>query len=256
VKRVLLVLLLMTAACGGGGGEAPVAAAPQRTDLLFGYFGDCDGCVAETQGHTNLAWVMGWGADGAYERHAAEAVGAGQQIMLAVCWSCGADGMRWSFDRLRAIGALARVVALYPQDEPDVAGLTAEQVAALCALVRAVASEYPEIAHAPLAAIYGTRGSEGIEQFDWIGRDNYGSGPIVPIRLPHQRVMLVPGGADPWREDPAAFLETANRTPAVVAIVPFIWRWPDGRSGGIATNPTRWSYCEAGLRVTQRTGGC
>jgi hypothetical protein len=220
---------------------------PDRTDLYFGYFGDCDGCIAETSGHANLAFVMGWPGGDAALRHASEAVAAGQKIVLAVDWQ-RPDVMRWQFAMLQASGALSSVVALYPQDEPDQAGLTADQVGALCAQVRAVASEYPELAGVALAAIYGP-GSAGIEHWNWVGRDNYGTGPIVPIRQPRQRVMLVPGGADPWRENPAAFLDVANRTPAVVAIVPFLWRWPDGRPGGIATNGMAAAYRAAGMRI-------
>jgi hypothetical protein len=253
LATILVVGLVLLVACGGGSGEA--AAAPDRKDLLFGYFGDCDTCVAETRGHANIAMVMGWGAPGAMERHAVEAVAAKQQILLAVCWACGAENLRWQFGVLRAAGVLSEVVALYPVDEPDVAGLTAAQVAALCALVRQVAAEYPELAGVALAAIYGSVGTEGIEQFDWIGRDFYGHGAIVPIRQPWQRLILVPGGADPWREDPTAFIETANRTPAVVLILPFIWRDPTfGR--GIATNGLGQTYCRAGVRVTGRTGPC
>lgn len=253
LATILVVVVLLVAACGGGSssGGAP---APQRTDLLFGYFGDCDTCVAETRGHTNLQSVVGWGNDG-WRMHAIEAVAAGQKILLAVCWRCGPDNLRWQFGVMSADGTLSSVVALYPQDEPDVAGLTADQVGALCALVRAVASEYPELAGVALAAVYGNVDTAGIEQFDWIGRDNYGTGPIVPIRQPGQRVILVPGGADPWREDPTAFIETANRTPAVVLVLPFLWRDPDhGR--GIATNGMASTYCAAGVRVTGKVTPC
>lgn len=255
LATILVVALLLVSACGGGSSEAAVAAAPDRKDLLYGYFGDCDTCVAETKGHANLAMVMGWGAPGAMERHATEAVAAKQHILLAVCWACGADNLRWQFATLRAAGVLSEVVALYPVDEPDVAGLTAAQVIALCALVREVAAEYPELAGVALAAVYGSVGTEGIEQFDWVGRDFYGHGAIVPIRLPNQRLILIPGGADPWREDPATFIDTANRTPAVVLILPFLWRDPI-TARGIATNGLGQTYCQAGVRVTGRTGPC
>ena len=225
--------------------------APQRHDLLFGYFGDCDGCVAETADHVNLVMVMGWGTEDAYLRHATEAIGAGKKIMLAVCWKCGEAGMRWDFDRLQAAGVLSSVVALYPQDEPDVAGMTTAQVAAMAEIVRRVASGYPELDKVALAVIYGPHGSDGMEYFDWVGRDNYGAPPIVPILNPGQRALLIPGGADPWRADPKPWLDVANRTPAVVAIIPFLWRWPDGHPGGIATNGMSSDYRAAGVATTR-----
>jgi hypothetical protein len=251
LATILVVVVLLVAACGGGSSEAAVA--PDRTDLLYGYFGDCDTCVAETRGHANLAMVMGWGAPGAMQRHVAEAVAAKQQILLAVCWACGVENLRWQFGVLGA--ALSEVVALYPMDEPDVAGMSASDVCAMVAMVRGVAMEFPALAGVAIAAVYGSKGTAGSECFDWIGRDNYGTGPIVPIRTAGQRVILLPGGADPWREDPAAFIDVANRTPAVVMILPFLWRDPNtGR--GIATNGLGQTYCQAGVRVTGRAGPC
>jgi hypothetical protein len=253
LATILIVVVLLVAACGGGSSSASVPA-PQRTDLLFGYFGDCDTCVAETRGHTNLQSVVGWGNDG-WRQHAIEAAAAGQKIMLSVCWKCGPENIRWQFGVMRADGTLSSVVALYPQDEPDVARMSDADVASMVGMVRSVAGEFVELHDIPIAAIYGSIGVAGIEHFDWIGRDNYGTGPIVPIRQPNQRVILIPGGADPWREDPQAFLDTANRTPAVVAIMPFLWRDP-AHLQGIATNGLAQTYCTSGLQVTGRAGPC
>jgi hypothetical protein len=257
VKRLAYLVAFALLACGGGSGESPPAPpVADRTDLLFGYFGDCDTCVGETL-HANVQFINGWGAPGAIRRHAIEAVNADQKIILAACWFCPAGQLEALFDQLRQDGTLSSVVALYPQDEPDVAGMSADQVAAMIATVRIASSKFHELAGVPIAAIYGSKGTEGIEYFDWIGRDNYGTGPIVPIRQANQRLILTPGGANPWRENPAAFIDMANRTPAVVAIVAFLWRWPSpGHDLAIAENGMAPIYCAAALRLTRRGETC
>jgi hypothetical protein len=78
---------------------------------------------------------------------------------------------------------------------------------------------------------YGVNGTPGIGSFDWCGFDNYGT-PIftngdydrfVAKLTPNQRVTLVPGGADPWRDNPAPFNAKAQSDSRVVLILPFLW---------------------------------
>jgi hypothetical protein len=171
--------------------------------------------------------------------------------VLAVCWRCGADNLRYVFDGMRAAGVLDRVVALYPEDEPDLR-MSEPEVIAMATLVRGVAAEYPELARVQLWVIYANSGhTPGISQFDAVGRDNYGAGP-QQLGSANQRLILVPGGASPWQESPDAYLSAAN-DPRVIAIIPFLWKYPQsGQSQGIRDNGMAPAYRAAGKQATGR----
>ena len=258
-EPLLLWLALLLAGCGGGGGSsAPAAQAPQRTDLLYGYYGDPCG-IGDAAPHVNLIWVFGWCGDPVTILIAAKNAGVAKAVVGVNGRTGTPDSLRWYFQQLRAAGVLSMVVAVYPQDEPDVAGMTSSEVVLMVALMRLVMAEFPELADAKVAAIYGARNRNGAEAFDWLGADNYGRGAFIPIASgPNQRLILVPGGADPWREDPQSFLEAANRTPRVIAIIPFLWRNP-GNAGfglGIADNGMLRVYCQAGAQATGKSADC
>lgn len=256
--RCLLIALVMgLAACGGGGGGSDTSVPPPpaavRYDLLYGYFGDCATCVQETKDHTNVQMVVGWG--GSLEQHAFEASSAGQKLIVALCWQCGEDNIRWQFTQLRNLNVLQRVVALYPEDEPDVNHIDDGAMKNIVAMVRRVASEFVELEHVKIAVIYGNQGTPGIEAFDWVGADEYGLGLhaskyIKSKMRPDQGLILVPGGADPWKEDPQPFVEYAQADPQVVMIMPFLWRWPTPPGGrGIGDNGMAHAYCVAGSKT-------
>lgn len=278
----LVPLLFWLVGCGGSGGAGPSSSGPitppsvLRTDLLVGYYGDCDSCALETGDHTNLYWVWGWGTSPFWltnaMAHLQQARGAGiTRVVLGLPQAYGpnAEGeVRFALTRLNDAGLLADVVALYPIDEPDLYGKSDDEVRATNVMLRRVAGEFPALAGVRLAVIYaGANDFPGVSSYDWVGFDDYGAGcavlgaPYGALKAalrPDQRIMLVPGGADPWRQDPACFAARAHADPQVVAVVPFIWfdNAAAGVGPGIRSNPTRPLYCQMGRVITGRGGVC
>jgi hypothetical protein len=270
--QAVILPLLALAGCGGGGGSGFVPPQPPqelRTGLLYGYYGDCDTCLEEQAGHVNLAWVMGWGKRAAWldnvAAHLTEAKQRGiPNAVLGISPAYGDNperDVRYVLDSLRVQGLLDGIVALYPVDEPDVNGIPAEKIVATNAMLRRVMADYPEFAHTKLAVIYGPRSDyRGIESYDWVGFDDYDQGaavlelPLAHLKAklrPDQQVILVPGGASPWRQDPQPFFNVAESDARVVALVPFIWfdNAAPGVGLGIRSNGLRAVYCAAGKRV-------
>ncbi len=247
---LLACLILSTIGCGGGGSSGsdgnPPAPAADRKDLLFGYYGPTG---SEVSDHVNVVWL--------WDDQVATAMRAKRDgithFVLPVCWKCGVEHMRWLYTGMRNAGVLANVVALYPEDEPNLAGLSESDVVALVHLTKTVAQEFSELSGVQLWAIYANTGQyPGASAFDAWGIDNYGCNcvPMPPV-LPGQRILLVPGGANPWREGPERFIATAN-DPRVIAIIPFLWTYPQvGQGVGIRDNGMAPIYRAAGIRLTR-----
>ena len=156
---------------------------------------------------------------------------------------------------------------VYPADEPETAQNGARsdaQVAAMVGWLRDVMSGFTALSGKPIGVIYAcsSRLRPGMAVFDWIGCDDYGSGCLVTAAsgayddllaalLPDQRLMVVAGGADPWRQDPACFESYAHRNPKVAALIAFIWQdhADVGVGLGIRSNGLRKLYCETGRKV-------
>lgn len=269
MRTFAAALLLALAACGGGGDSPSAAgpiirAGPPRTDLLFGYFAQDSATVLETQPHTNLLWTSGDSIDQLAAMEIAKADGRKVVVSFSMCLVPVDQGLTtalWWLGRLHAAGLLVNVVAISWCDEPNTpraGSWTSENVVQMNAAVRAAMATFPEL-HAALAVVYACRASwPGIADFDWIGCDDYDSGcaaltryyPTMPADPAH-RLIVLPGGASPWRQDPACFLSYAEANPRVVAIVPFVWQTvTDGATyTGIRENGTRTLYCEAGRAV-------
>lgn len=267
--------LFLAISCGGGGSNSSsgtiTPAAPQRTDLLFGYYGDCPTCAMETVDHSNLYWASNWSGLAVTEQSLFAARAAGfTHVVLAVPAYTGSPeaDTRFYLTSLQRDGYLVNIAALYPQDEPDQANLSDDQVNATNAMLRRVIADYPELAATKLAVIYSaSQAFPGIASYDWVGFDDYVSGcgalksgyDAMKARLRlDQRILVVPGGADPWRQDPACFLEKANADSQVIAVIGFIWfdNWNGGTGVGIRSNPTRKLYCEAGRAVIGSAAPC
>lgn len=158
------------------------------------------------------------------------------------------------FDTLKSAGLLDMVKALYPMDEPDLYGIPAADILAANANLRAVAAGYPELTGMKLAVMYsGKRNWVGIESYDWIGIDNYDDGSFILLsQYPEleaqlradQRMVVVPGGANPWQTPIEPFYEYAQQHEKVILIMPFIWLDNYGTSGqlGIKSNGLAPSY--------------
>lgn len=257
--KYVLPLLLLLASCGGGSGGstdvAPTAPTPRVDAPYYGYFGSCLTCLAETQAHINLLFEAGWDGQQALIDDMSRAQ---LPTMLALPPAIG--DVRALFESLRAANVLRFVIALYPQDEPDVAGMNETQVNALVGAERQLAAEYFELNAAKFAVIYGTQGTPGIGSFDWVGMDNYGAGSSV-LGTPYgnlkaalradQRIILVPGGASPWITDPAPFVERTEGDPQVLVLLPFLWR-DIADHAGIRSNGMIGQYTKAGCTITAK----
>lgn len=164
--------------------------------------------------------------------------------------------LRGFFDNLAGAHVMHMVTAIYTVDEPDVNGMSDSAVTQANALLRSVMAEYPSLIGKPLAVTYGVNGTPGLRSYDWAGFDNYNT-PIftngeynnfVSKLSATQRVLLVPGGGDPWRDDPAPFAAKAQSDPRVILILPFIWRADSGHPG-ISTNGMAPQYKAVGLPI-------
>lgn len=280
LRAAALALAALLAACGGGsGGSAATAPLPPpsalRSDLLFGYYYGRPDHVLEVADHANLYWVAADGGPAAQIAALQKAREAGIRnvvLMLPLTTPEGAtptaeDRRAW-LEEINQVGALsADVRALYWVDEPDTPRHRREtaQIVAQNAILRAVMAEFPALAGAKLAVIYSCGGDRpGVAAFDWVGCDAYGDGCealdrwVEPMRralLPGQRLILVPGGADPWRQSPTCFEAYAHREPAVVAIVPFLWQTETDEGvtyRGIRENGMAPLYRAAGRRILGR----
>jgi hypothetical protein len=274
MKFVAAVALMLVAStcltgCGGGGGSsAPVVAPPPvtvtpRTDLRFTYYGADGASVSETADHINLVWV--WAGDaGTAQLQEAQARGVREAVLdvsyLVYDQSSGtrpsptaAANLRAYLTQLRNLGLLPMLVAVYPVDEPDMRGLSTDQVTAINGVVRMVLLEFG--LNLPLAVIYGDHGQPGVRDYDVLGVDAYGEGAGALRRIDalpaDKRKMIIPGGACPWLNDPQPFYDYAQTHLDVWAIVAFVWwdRYDASGQCGIRSAPTRDAYVNVGKRV-------
>lgn len=168
------------------------------------------------------------------------------------------------FDTLKSYNLLQKVKVLYPIDEPDARHIDNDTMIQCVRRVKEVCKNYPELKDVKFACIYSTHMTyPGLEEFDIVGLDDYAAGSNVLINKEfkellrrlndNQRVILVPGGADPWRQDPEAFRRYAHSNPKVIAIVPFLWierEEPIGKINlGIGKNPMKEKYIKLGKEL-------
>jgi hypothetical protein len=250
VSGILCCIVLLLAPVQVGGFAQASARRPSsikpvalRAGQFFGYYGDCPSCVEETRAHTNVQWIAGWGGEGGQVpkivERAKNAAPLKTVIMLPGMYvnkrlnPLGLVAARGIFQGLRDANVLQNVAALYPQDEPDLEGLDDATVIEANRALRGVVAEFIELKNVPLAVIYSERGSRpGISSYDWVGIDAYAMGskilgaPYTKLRkllTNRQRLLLVPGGADPWREDSTPYFKRAATDPKVIGVVAFLW---------------------------------
>lgn len=248
---------------------APADPAPSK--LYFSYYGGMDNEIfpyenmvwGTTWGHPNSEWIVD-----ALTRAASFGVKAAMVSIDYLVYSntmtqgpkhfLGAPvvtaNLHTFFDLLRAAGVLGMVKALYPIDEPDLFNVPASDIAAANSTIRGVAATYPELAGVALAVIYSnTRTYTGILSYDWVGMDDYDQAAYVLISRypemiermkPDQKLIVVPGGADPWETPVEPFYEYAQQNPRTVLIAPFIWQdqWGGTQNLGIKSNGMAASY--------------
>lgn len=266
-------LFSLVVACGGGAQSAPEVAVPNdppRVDLSYAYYGNEPvKQLAETSRHVTHHFVAHWYGPGVTMEEAKAAHNAGLKIILALDTPYAAplqEGvLRATFNSLRAVGALGSVAIIYPQDEPELHGYSDATVLIGNATIRKVMAEFPELAGTKLAVIYTSSLTlPGLASFDLAGFDDYDKGASIftngaynafKSRLrADQGIILVPGGADKWRQDPAQFILKAQNDKQVKLVMPFLWfdnadpangaRGPGIRSNGLAP-----AYCAWGMRI-------
>jgi hypothetical protein len=242
--------------------------------LEYGYYGAWDTTqVSETADHVTYVWVMA-GDVGIAQMQEAIARGV-TRVVVDVSWLVYAPAaqnkrtlnenaranLRAYFTQLRDLGLLQNIVAIYPMDEPDVNGVSAQDVFTTNGSIRTVEAEFA--IGAPLMVIYGVNGTPGIETYDIVGVDAYGDPNTVLQRidqtvLPTQKKLLVPGGACPWFNNVQPFLDKAQSDASVWGIVAFIWpdQWGGTSNCGIRSAPTRKAYCEAGKHIKGKDNPC
>lgn len=245
----------------------------KRTDLAFGYYLSTDETIEQIANHSSFIFEHNWDSP-------ADVIRRMRKHDLPVVLTCTKEcfgsfnsatlnpnietALSDLFDALRDAGCLERVAVLYPIDEPDGRHVDHKTMAECVTIVRQVASRYAELANVKLGVIYSTHMTyPGIEFFDIIGIDKYGMGSNVLIskefkelnrrRKPGQQIVLVPGGANPWKQDPTAFERYAHSHPEVVGIIAFLWidYFENGQNNlGIANNGMAETYISLGKRLT------
>jgi hypothetical protein len=254
---------------------APPEAPLPRTDpaVLFCYWGDenylrGDAATFEhVADHTNLAVLGTWACDAntviswhVIQMRAGIAAGiwAFCNTIDVLVYSQQPEGQPWQinpnaeanlrayFTALATAGGLSNyVIALLPVDEPGGGRLTEDQVVQTNALIRRVCTELLGRCPKLVGTSSGvTAALPGFLDYDVIAPDDYDRGEkilaqieaILPALRPGQQIGLIPGGFDPFRQDPTPFYNWAQRHPGVVwAILAFAWFDVDARAG-IARN--------------------
>lgn len=260
---------LALAACGGGGGGGggqggagnaapPAAAPPLRNDVLFGYYGTGDGQLAATADHASIVWIGPWDParsigdlQEAHARGLRHAIVDLSYLLFSDRHYVGSArakaAVRGYLASLGGLGLLPLLTAVYTIDEPELNLDEPSEVVQANADLRAV---FAEFAIAPALAVIYTdhRSFPGRESYDWLGCDQYGRGPCEVPLSSGQKLVLVAGGADPWREDPAPYLERTAADPSVALLVGFTW-FDRGGDRGIGHNGMASAYRGAGVRL-------
>ena len=164
-------------------------------------------------------------------------------------------------DRIRDENLLDNIAAFYVIDEPNIPenNLSAQDVTLATYAIRDVFSHYV-LTMPKLAIIYGWNNGAfpGIAQLDMAGFDNYGA-PIFSNGMYNhlknqltskQKSIIVPGGSNPWRENPDPFYAFAQANQEVGMIMPFMWfDNPPSVRNGIVSNGMAPAYTAVGNSV-------
>ena len=268
MKLVAIAVALALSGCGGSGGgsgpPSPPAPPVVRTaPLQFGYYGGSP--LPATASSVTFVHATDWAADWTTGKDAIKAA------IIAQLQACQAAGVKaivstgfLTFTRtpyryigtadlvafkkqLDALGLSSTCIALYVLDEPDVLGIS-DAVMTQCFNETRAAWPGPAI-----AVVYGTHGTPGIAAADWAGHDSYREGPQFPALRAGQHAIVVPGGADPYRQDPAPFATFANAHAEVALVWAFLYIDYTGVNGepekGIANNGMLAQYAAVGTAI-------
>lgn len=229
--------------CGGGGSNqsSQIKGPTINKDLELGYFMGTPKELPSICGYTDFVMTNDWGDWTTNQNY----IVTKAMSMVSQAVACGVKKVIFSIgplvftsnyqykgttflyqfkQQLLGSGYYDLIDTFYVLDEPDVylqKGLTE---VSLEHAVQGIREVFPD---KKLMTIYSNSGNTpGIALFDYIGRDDYGSGTGVLDNLPPlqtgQRYVLVVGGADPWKADPLPYYEFATQHSEVKYIVFFI----------------------------------
>ena len=275
--EIIIVLLLIAGIVAGcyvlpNHDQAPIPTPTNaRSDLKFAYYGSYPGIdgapsqLDETRENVNLFMASRWWGPDSQLAQGMDAARAGLLLLWdlpeALQPGYGANDpasydlaaaevrVRARLQQLLLAGILRQVTAFFIVDEPELAGWTSQQLRDTAAMVRRAQADV--LSAAPLAVVYSTIADwPAIEEFELVGINRYdesvfNSGDFTRLKAalrPDQKIMLYPGGAANWKQDPAPFFNVAQTDPQVWGIVAFVWRddysitgWGQGiRSNGMA----------------------
>ena len=270
LKLTVVAAALLLAGCGGGGSSTPSApvgpAAPvaRVAPLQFGYYGSAD--IARVASSVTCVHLPDWG-----DWTTAAGRDAMKAQIIAQLQACKAAGLKAILStgfltftpppyrfvgtaelvafkkQLDALSLSSCVIALYPLDEPDVHGIP-DSVMTQCFNETRAAWPGPAI-----VVVYGTHGAPGIAAADWVGHDSYREGPQYPTLRAGQHAIVLPGGADPYRQDATPFVAFANTHAEVALVWAFVLIDYTGVNGepekGIGSNGMFPQYAAAGAAI-------
>jgi len=250
---------------------------PRREGIFYGYYGCIGDQAAVVKDHTNVLWE---GQMEGIDKAILNMKVAQKPVILDVSQQVfdinrpsgrnhdfdphAIRNLRELFDRLRQEDVLRYIVALVPQDEPNTNVRSEQDLQMAIDAIKFVKQYYPELNETKLAIIYAAKPYPYMlkNQFDWIGVDDYDlksqifvNGTYAQLKeglLPHQKTILLPGGA--FGQDPKPFVNFAYANPEVGLIIPFVWFGPlqaNDKWTGIKDEPSqRILYEAAGRSVT------
>jgi hypothetical protein len=224
-----------------------------QTAPIYCYYGEYADQLNEVKDHVQLYHVVPWGQDQA--KKIQECKEAGLPVMYSPA-NLDPERLREDFLYLRTLGLLDQIKFLYPCDEPNF------NPPPNIRQVKSVAAEFPELSDVKYAVIYAGTNQNWIDlhEYDYVGIDSYDRQEhvlnldMLDLRkalLPSQKMILVPGGASPYHNDPRPFFKRALEDDKVGMVCAFAWfdpSVPDKTfSAGIRSNGMKSLY-ENGIK--------
>ena len=241
----ILSVSLLLGSCGGGGGSSTSTPPPTR-GLFYGYYLSQGTQPSEVYQSTNIAF-LGGPVTSESELLDAAATYSNLGVRKFIVNLIGITPVQ-AGPILKRIQVFGSIVAVYPVDEPNVNGCDQTSLSAIRGLGY------------PMFTIYGPErfGWVCSQYFDILGLDNYdASGQEYFQELEHlsatapgSQLILVPGGASPWKQDPKPYYDYAISHSKVIGILPFLWYSPPNTNlGGIRDNGMSSTYIELGKQI-------
>ncbi len=240
----------------------------KRTDLYYGYFASLGNQLEETKDHINLFMDVQFNGP---ERTRADIAAFNGDAALDVAYQLFVrpEGAKFSILRSDAEArvrefftfltpVLPKIKILFAMDEPNNTLESGNEFYLGIAILKKVVAEFS--LDVKYAVIYSAdKPTICQDQFDYIGIDDYEKKSSILVGqyqrlkaslLPHQKTILVPGGA--YGQDPWPFVYFAQANPEVGIVMPFLW-YDDtmGAVGakGIRSNGLRDEYVKAGKAI-------